>query len=338
MERLNIVISPHVYLRIRSLRHHDTPFLPGLKEIYIPNHNSLDLSSALLLASESSLKVIHLDYSATSDRQFFIPFLYLLSVNSPNLTHLTLHGTANMSTSLELVLCFKNLQSLDLRLPGTYLCSQFLQDLGRLDNLIDMTLDTIASSETPTTLPLMKRFDLTPPSTTSTNSTFIQLRKLHILGNPSSMSRVLDDMHVLMNLTTLLIEMTDYSWEDTESSWKSCFTIISTFPAIEDIQITQIDYSPWDDHYVYALSTSFFYPLYKLNNVKSFVINNSTLSGSDEDFSFLACAFPKLKKFVEPCAEYRREGKGKTISMPTPFLPSKSALTRAQDISCVQYL
>ena len=209
--------------------------------------------------------------------------------------------------SLELVSRFINLQSLDLRLSGTYLGSQFLQDLGKLDNLLDMTLDTSPSIGAPTFL--TKGSDLKPPSTTST---FIQLRKLHILGTPSSISRVLDDMHVLMNLNTLLIhETTDDSWPDAESSWKRCFAIISTFPAIEDIQITQLERPLWHHHNQYALSISCFYPLYKLNNVTSFVIKNSTLSGLDEDFRFLACAFPKLKKFVEPCAEYRE---GRTLA------------------------
>ena len=312
MEQLNIVISPLIYLRIRSLRHRDTPLLPGLKEIYIPDNISLDFSSALLLASESSLNLIQLDHSATSERQFCIPFLFELSVNSPNLTHLTLCGSADSNMSLELVPRFRNLQSLDLRLSGTYLGSQFLQDLGKLDNLLDMTLDTSSYIEAPA--PLTKQSDLTPP----TNSIFIQLRKLHILGSPSSIIRVLDDMHVLMNLTTLLIretQTTDDSWADTESSWKRCFAIVSTFPAIEDIQIAQLERSTsgWHHHHSnhYALSTSCFYPLYKLNNVTSFVIKNSTLSGSDEDFLFLACAFPKLEKFVEPCAEYRE---GKTLA------------------------
>ena len=297
-----MIISPHVYLRIRSLRQRDAPLLPGLKEIYIPDNlnTSLDFSSALLLASDSSLSSIHLDHSATSDRQFCIPFLFLLSINSPNLTHLSLRGTVDMS--LELVPRFKNLQSLDLRLSGTYLGSQFLQDLGKLDNLLDLTLDTSPSPiEAPTTRPLTKQSD---------RSTFLRLRRLHIFGIPSSISRVLDDMHVLMNLTTLLIhEKTDDLGRHTESSWKRCFAIISTFPAIEDIQITQLEHSPWRNHY--RLSTSCFYPLYQLNNVKSFVIQNGTLSGSDEDFRFLACAFPKMIKFVEPSAAY---SEGRTLA------------------------
>ena len=110
-----------------------------------------------------------------------------------------------------------------------------------------------------------------------------------------------------MNLTTLLIHKAyEVAWDETESSWKRCFAIISTFPAIGDIKIIQLDSEPWSEHY--PLSTSFFYPLYKLNNVTSFVIKKSLLFGSDDDFRFLACTFPKLRKFVEPRAGYKEGG------------------------------
>ena len=296
MEPLHVVISPHVYLRIRSLRHHDTPLLPGLKEIFIPNQSRLDFSSALLLASGSSLSLVQLNNSATLDRQFYIPFLFLLSINSPNLTRLTLSGIGD--TSLELIPCFKRLRSLELRLPCTYIGSQVLQDLGKLDNLLQMTLDTGSPSlQTSTTRPLTKQSDLTPPST---NPTFIKLRKLHILGTLSSMSHVLDKMNVLTNLTTFIIHEIDRgSGHDT---WDRCFAIVSTFPAIEDIEIIQQGSS---------LSTLCFYPLYKLNNVTSFVIKNSTLSGSNQNFRFLSCFFPKLRRFVEPYAKHRE---GRTLA------------------------
>ena len=41
MEPLRIVISPNIYLRISGLR--DSPLLPGLRQIYIPNNAPLDL-------------------------------------------------------------------------------------------------------------------------------------------------------------------------------------------------------------------------------------------------------------------------------------------------------
>ena len=193
---------------------------------------------------------------------------------------------------------------------------QFLWDLGKLDNLLDLTLDTIISSiEAPITIrPIAKQSDL---PVTPTNSTFIQLRKLHILGIPNSISRVLEDMHLLMNLTTLLIhEKTDEFGRNTESSWNRCFSIISTFPAIENIQVTQLEHPhpPRNILSHYRLSTSCLYPLHKWSNVTSIVIENGTLSGSDEDFHFLACAFPKLKKFVEPCALAKYYGKGRTLA------------------------
>ena len=326
MEWIHIVISPHVYLLIRSLRHRDNPLLPGLKEICIPTctpewGKPLDFSSALLLASDSPLKFIHLEFNATSDSQFCIPFLILLSVNSSNLTHLTLYGTAKLS--LEFVICFRNLQSLDLRLSGTYLNSQFLQDLGKLDNLLDLTLETNRSYNGAP----VEQSDLT---LSTTNSTFIQLRRLHILGDLRSISRVLDHMHNLMNLTTLLIHDTNEgdenpwngsswdetdnpwngsSWDKIDNPWNRCFANISTFTAIKDIQINQSEDEPMSRHY--ALSTSSFYPLYKLNNITSFVIKKALLLGSDDDFRFLACAFPKLEKFVEPRAVYTE---GRTLA------------------------
>ena len=281
------------------MRYRDTPLLPSLKNIYIPKNTSLDFSSALLLASESSLNLVQL---VTSDRQIFIPFLSLLSVNSPDLAHLALCGT--MDTSLELVPGFKNLQSLELKLPGTYLGSQILQDLGEeLDNLLNMTLDTSAPIHAGTQQPLTIQQDPTPRP-----DSFIKLKRLQLLGSPHSITRVLGGMNILMNLTTLIIyETTDDSDPNTESSWQSCFSIISTFLALEDIEIIQSHSA--DRWYHYALSTSCLSSLYKLPNVTSFVINNSTLSGSDDDFLFLACAFPKLKKFVEPCVSYYSEGR-----------------------------
>ena len=308
-----MVISPHVYLRIRSMRHRDAPLLPGLKGIYIPHatcqawRSHPDLSFALLLlASESSLNLIELNNdSATSDRQFFIPFLSLLSVNSPHLARLALCRIKDASACLGLVPRFRSLQSLELRLSGACLDFQTVQDLGTLDNLLDMTLKI--PSITPTT-----KHNLT--SAASTNyPTFVKLRKLHIIGTPSSISRVLGYMNILTNLTTLIIDekTDDLNPEvDIESSWKSCFATISTFSAIEDIEINQLDIvfpdeAPFDGYC--AISTSYLRPLYKLKNVTSFAINNSILLGSNDDLRLLACSFPKLKKFVTPCSDYSEE-------------------------------
>jgi hypothetical protein len=84
MEPLHIVISPTIYLRIHAMR--ASPLLPGLRKIHIPYTSSkayLDLSSALFLALGSALNMVELDGNATSDRQFFVPFLSSLYIKSP---------------------------------------------------------------------------------------------------------------------------------------------------------------------------------------------------------------------------------------------------------------
>jgi hypothetical protein len=131
MEPLRIVISPNIYLRIRSMR--DSPLLPGLKKIYIPDTKSLrdhDLSSALFLASGSTLNMVQLDRNAISDRQFFVPFLSSLYIKSPGLSHLALHGV-EVSASLEPIYRFTELQSLEIRLRNP----QLLHELGQLPHL-----------------------------------------------------------------------------------------------------------------------------------------------------------------------------------------------------------
>ena len=112
-------------------------------------------------------------------------------------------------------------------------------------------------------------------------------------------------MHALMNLATLKIhEKTDgFGRKFLEA--QRCFAIISTFPAIENIQVTQLEHPPLKNQY--RLSTLCFYPLDPLDKSTSFVTKYGSLSGSDEDFRFLACTFPKMEKFVEPCAEYSGE-------------------------------
>ena len=99
MEPLHIRIPPNIHFRIRAMR--DYPLLPGLKKkIFIPNNPPVDLSSALFLASGSTLDMVQIDSNAISDREFFVPFLSLLYIKSPGLSHLALRGVA-LSASVE---------------------------------------------------------------------------------------------------------------------------------------------------------------------------------------------------------------------------------------------
>ena len=299
MEASHVQVSPIIYLRIRNLR--DSPLLPGLKQIYIPDKKPIDFASIILFASGASLKVVELDHNAISERDFFIPFLS--SLTSKSLAQLALRGTGNIS--LEPVYRLTSLQRLEIRLPTTYLYPQTIRKLENLVNLQDLTLDVGAP------LPVS---DIDPrPVPTSSPSSYRdsgKLRRLRIIGIPSSITRVLDDIN-LATLTTLVIdEMPENSKIPTKSFWMRCFDQVSACQAIKDIEINQLEKRSWG-HDQYSLSISWFSALLNLHNMKSLVINDSALSGSDEDFRLLACAFPKLKKLVVPPVLY---GHGRTLA------------------------
>jgi hypothetical protein len=289
MEPLRIVISPNIYLRIRTMR--DSPLLPGLKKIYIPDYfpsHALDFSSALFLASESTLNMVQLDLSAISDRQFFVPFLSSLYIKSPGLSHLALRGVVlnlPVSASVESICRFTELQSLEIRLRNSHFHPKILRKLGQLPHLLDLIIDAgdVGTSIQPQTNPI-----------SISNS---QLRHLQILGTIISINRILNELNGLTNLSALKI---DEVWDGfLNSSWGSSFEVISTFSAVEDIEITQdVLNRPRGQH---MLSASSLAPLSRLDNLKSFVINfNTAISDSDDDFRLLAGGLPKLKKFVFP--------------------------------------
>ena len=298
METSRVVISPIIYIRIRSMR--DSPLLPGLKAIHIPDNEIVDFPSIILFALGSSLDSVGLNNSAISQRNFYIPFITSLTSQPPRLTHLSLRGSGNIS--LEPVYHFTSLQRLEIRLSGTYLYPQTLRRVGNLANLSDLTLDVGASI--PVTVPVDNR----QIGSASTLSHFRMLRRLHIIGIPSAITRILDDIN-LVNLTTLVIEEASDSTRQ-ESFWKRCFDQISMCQAIEDIEINQLTHRNWGHEY-YSLSTSWLMSLLTLRNVESLVINGTAFSGEDEDFRSLARAFPKLKKLSVPPTYY---SKGRTLA------------------------
>jgi hypothetical protein len=300
MEASRVQISPIIYLCIRNLR--DSPLLPGLKEIYIPDKIPIDFPSIILFASRASLEFVELNHNAIFERNFFIPFLSSLPA-SKSLTDLALRGTGNIS--LEPVYRLTSLQRLEIRLPTTYLYPQTVRRLENLVNLQDLTLDVGA---------LLPVHDIDPrPAPTSSPSSYRdsrRLRRLHIIGIPSSITRVLDDIN-LTTLTTLVIDETpDNSGSHTKSFWMRCFDQVSVCQAIKDIEINQLEKRS-KGHDQYSLSISWFSALLNLHNMKNLVINGSAVSGSDEDFCLLACAFPKLMKLVVPPVYYEH---GRTLA------------------------
>jgi len=284
MDTPKIEISPRIYLRLHSIC--DSPLLPSLKEIYMPDqNNSVDLALVKPLASGTSLNNLSLNDRATSDADFFIPFLTLLATKSPQLLSLALSGTGDVA--LAPVFCFKNLQQLEIKLSRTYLCSQTLGRLGSLDNLLDLKLDASASDSSPGDHALLPT--PLPPC-------YGMLRSFHIIGSPSSIARVVNYIR-LPSLANLVIdELPGNTNAHPKPFWVSCFQQLSRSQAIEQVEINQCE--RWElDH---SLSISWLDPLLDLKNMKSLVINGSSLSGSDQDICRLAHSFHKLQKLGLP--------------------------------------
>ena len=302
MEPLHIVISPNIYLRIRAMR--DSPLLPGLRKIYIPNSPSLDLSSALFLASGSTLSMVELDGNAISDRQFFVPFLSLLNIKSPGLLHLAIRG-AILSASVEPIYRFTELRSLEIRLCNPHIHPQLLHKLGQLPHLLGLIID-VATLIRPHTNPI-----------SIGNSEFRQLRHLHILGSTISINCILNELRGLTNLSALKINEVWDGWAgiSADSSWRSSFEVISTYSAVKYIEITHDLNRPRGQYYLSASSLA---PLFRLDNLKSFVTNlYITFSGSefyDDNIRLLAIGFPELERFVVSGSLFPSRGFRRTLA------------------------
>ena len=187
---------------------------------------------------------------------------------------------------MEHIYRFTMLQSLEIRLRNPHLHPQLLYKLGQLPHLLDLIIDTgdVDTPIQPHTDPI-----------SFNNSKFTQLRHLQILGATTSISCILNELKGTTTLSALKIDRVSeacLAW-NTNGAWRSFFEVISTFSAVEDIEIFN---RPRGQYIIFASSLA---PLFRLDNLKSIVINfNIELSGSDDDFRVLAGGFSKLKKFV----------------------------------------
>ncbi|KAF8153360.1 hypothetical protein B0H34DRAFT_677500 [Crassisporium funariophilum] len=295
MKPLRSPISPEVYLLIQRMR--DFAVLPALQELCIPDNSSLPLSSAFLLPREH-LKTLELNNSAICTPQFIYQFIPFISDISPTLTHLVLRGTA--SISLDFIPRFTRLRSLEIQLSGTYLYPQTMEELGNLEDLVNLILDV--GPVTPTLAPIRNRRQRTSsqPSAAVPSRKFYQLRHLRIIGTPMTMSRVFDHMELRSLETIIIDEKEDVSGSSTENFWIRCFERLSSSHLVSSIEINQTNQRRWGhDHY--SLSMPWMSPLFgRLRNVERFVVKGASLSGSDGDFHDLSIAFPLLKTLITP--------------------------------------
>ncbi|KAJ3510471.1 hypothetical protein NLJ89_g4656 [Agrocybe chaxingu] len=145
MKKPHSPVSPYVYLRIPH--HKSSDLLPGLQEVriaHLANHygsRRID-PSCLFTVLTPKVHLLELNENAIRDSEFFGTFLSFAIVKAPKLHHMILRGDSSIDDKLNSILQFKDLKTVELLLPNVFLSVGFIQELGNLEDLYELTLDT----------------------------------------------------------------------------------------------------------------------------------------------------------------------------------------------------
>ncbi|CAA7263387.1 unnamed protein product [Cyclocybe aegerita] len=291
--------SPFVYPRI--MRHRKGPLLPALRELRIPDNTSIDLTLAFIVTTPD-LKVVEIKNSAMKDAKFSYPFLTSLSSEHPKLEHLTIDG--DRVINLKPILKLTHLRKLELRLPNMHLSTSFMEGLGNMENLLDLTLH--AGVQTQVSIPEPVRRDPLPRLPPNTTRKFKQLKHLHVLGTISCIARVMEYMNPRSLLSFSLTESRDSSGNPLRPFWTQCFGCLASSEKLASITINHCSQGKKEDY----LSASSLEPLFDLSGMQHLMIHGDSFTATDSELLALACAFPRLKSLVLPS--------GWHTSAPTP--------------------
>jgi len=292
LQNLPTTISPYVYTRVRGKQ--IGPLLPALQELRIPDGNTLDLAGAYL-SLDSNLERVEINNSCMNNTTFFRPFMCALREDCPHLRHVILRGTRAINPKS--ILKFNDLRTLELRLSGTYLSPSFMEALGNLGSLRDLTLHV--GSSTPSSVEPPIRPENPEPVSSLAARKFKHLRSLRIVGDVLSIHPLLE----FMNLTSL----THFSLEEASPSngiptaqfWTNCFSSVSVSAFLETVDIKQHP-TRNHGHNGYSLSAFCIHPLLQLQSLSNLVILEASFSMTDSELAGISSAFPTLEKLVLP--------------------------------------
>jgi len=309
-------ISPFTYLRLSRLK--DGPLIPSLKELHIPPDLSMDLTMPFIILS-SQIQVLELNKNTVDNDEFFGSFFASVVTDSPHLRKLTLRG--NSQIDVQPVLRLKSLRNLELYLPLVYFSSLFLQELGNLESLVELTLHVGTSALPPAGAPSGparggkkgkggKKIGSFPavgrsPSPFST-PLYPSLRKVRIIGSPMSMPRIMRYLSFKFLDSFTIEENGERSDMGTGPFWMDCLeTLASSAHTIKTITINQQGPDPWGNHTNAPLSAPLITPLLNLYSLEVLEINNSSFSWCNSDFLDMVSALPNLKRLLLPgsCAD-----------------------------------
>ncbi|TFK17930.1 hypothetical protein FA15DRAFT_732677 [Coprinopsis marcescibilis] len=252
-------IAMHVYFRIAQLR--STPLLPSLRHLYCPWISQSDfLISGVCLFLSPSLQSLEFCKITSIEDKLTGTFLHTLHADGADLESIVLRGEKLTDGTLDLVLPFSNLRTLEIDGMGPAIELAWLQELGRKPKLEELALDFTNSNIEPLTQDIG----------------FPNLKSLMITASIPFTRAFLP--HIT---STSLETLVAISSQDTASQRTGFITdsVDRWGPCLQSFAIA---------------------PLLPLRNLREFRLEGYILNLTDENVVQLAMAWPRITKLLLP--------------------------------------
>ncbi|KAF9041385.1 hypothetical protein BJ165DRAFT_1595817, partial [Panaeolus papilionaceus] len=274
-----VQVSRLVYFQLTRMWPPTKPFIPLLKSIRVAPGITLEPTLILLLPGPHTERIELHNNLLDDSNDAMISILSTLK-RSPYLTHLTLKGCNIVTVDLSIISSYSRLRILEVNFPHMSISSTFLQSLGRLIDLEELSLHGGSIMMTARSQRFLAPNNCQPHGDTPP---FNRLRCLKLIGHPRVLLGVLEHIQ-LSNLQMFTIEEEEIPSDSSETTlaWKTLLSqLVTMHPShLRSIEIIQSPKRTWG-HPGYSLIPDILLPLLNLpnpDNLHSFVIDKGCMS------------------------------------------------------------
>ncbi|KAH6877378.1 hypothetical protein BKA70DRAFT_1207695 [Coprinopsis sp. MPI-PUGE-AT-0042] len=185
---VHLDIAMHVYFRLAQLRPSSQPLLPCLHQLRCPEISQNDfLISGVCLFFTPSLQSLEFGSITGVEDKLTGTFLFTIQMDGAQLENLVLKAKEAKEVSLtpetlDLILGFESLRSIELEKMGGIITTQWLQELGRKPRLEELTLD-LTPTPTASTVATNPPTPLPEPALITEEIGFRNLKSLMLTAN-----------------------------------------------------------------------------------------------------------------------------------------------------------